>query len=132
MTLPAQAFRPAVWLQLAKFSFVGALGYGVNLLVYAFALSLALDFRLAAVAAFAVAVSHNYTLNRLWTFRAQRGHVGFQGLRYLLVSLAALALNLVILTALVELGVGELPAQAAAIALVMPASFLGNRLWSFR
>ena len=41
-------------------------------------------------ASFLVAVTNNYTWNRLWTFRGQRGHVGYQGLRFFVVSLLAL------------------------------------------
>jgi putative flippase GtrA len=40
--------------------------------------------------------------------------------------------NLVILTALVELGVGKILSQAIAIVLVTPLNFVGNKLWSFR
>ncbi len=53
-------------------------------------------------------------------------------MRFFLVSLAALAANLVVLQVLIALGLGKLGGQAIAIVLVMPLSFLGNRLWSFR
>jgi putative flippase GtrA len=35
------------------------------------------------------------------------------------------------LTLLVHAGLGEVQAQGAAIVLVTPLSFLGNKLWSF-
>jgi len=47
------------------------------------------------------------------------------------VSATALGANLLVLTLLVAAGVGELPAQAAAIVLVTPLNFVGNKLWSF-
>jgi putative flippase GtrA len=78
-----------------------------------------------------VAVTNNYTWNRLWTFRHQRGHVGYQGLRFLVVSTLALLANLVILYVLVRLGLGKVLAQAVAIVLVTPLNFVGNKLWSF-
>jgi putative flippase GtrA len=119
------------WAQLAKFAVVGASGYAVNLLVYGLTLSL-LHYLLAASLAFLVAASSNYLLNRVWTFRDRRGHVVYQGLRFLAVSTAALALNLCLLAALVAGGLGKLEAQALAIVLATPVNFLGNRLWSFR
>ena len=91
-----------------------------------------LHYTLAAACSFLVAVTNNYTWNRLWTFHDQRGHLGWQGLRFLVVALVAYAANLLFLTALVTLGVDEVLAQAIAVVLVTPLNFLGNKLWSFR
>jgi dolichol-phosphate mannosyltransferase len=124
--------RPANWIQLAKFCTVGASGYVVNLAVYATLLAFDVHYLLAAVCSFLVAVTNNYLWNRVWTFRHQRGHLVFQGFRFLLVSTVALAANLVFLSVLVALGVPKLPAQAVAIALVTPWNFVANKLWSFR
>jgi dolichol-phosphate mannosyltransferase len=119
------------WLQLLKFSAVGGSGYIVNLAVYAFALEEGLHFRAAAIASFLVAVLNNYTLNRLWTFRDARGHLAYQGMRFFGVSAIVLVTNIAVLSALVALGMGKLPAQAIAIVLVMPLNFVGNKLWTF-
>ena len=82
--------RPGNWLQLAKFCAVGASGYVVNLAVYATLLAFDVHYLVAAVCSFLVAVTNNYMWNRLWTFRRQRGHLVFQGFRFLLVSTVAL------------------------------------------
>jgi putative flippase GtrA len=121
------------WEQLAKFCIVGASGYAVNLAVYALLLNWAnLHYSLAATGSFLVAVSNNYLWNRVWTFRHQRGHVAYQGLRFLIVSVAVYGANLLLLTLLVEAGVGKIVAQAIAVVFVTPLNFLGNKLWSFR
>lgn len=121
------------WEQLGKFCAVGASGYAVNLAVYALLLEGAgLHYVAAAIGSFLVAVANNYTWNRLWTFRGQRGNVAYQGLRFLVVSTTALGANLVVLHLLVQAGMGEIPAQAIAIVLVTPLNFVGNKLWSFR
>jgi putative flippase GtrA len=124
--------RPANWVQLAKFCTVGASGYVVNLAVYATLLAFDVHYLLAAVCSFLVAVTNNYLWNRAWTFRHRRGHLVFQGFRFLVVSTVALGANLAFLSALVALGVPKLPAQALAIALVTPWNFVANKLWSFR
>ena len=125
--------RPHNWWQLAKFCTVGASGYVVNLAVFSLLVLWADWHHLpAATASFLVAVTNNYTWNRLWTFRGQRGHVAYQGFRFLVVAVCALAANLVILETLVWLGAPEIPAQATAIILVTPLNFVGNKLWSFR
>ena len=125
--------RSQNWIQLLKFSLVGASGYVVNLAVYIVLLKGAdMHYLPAAACSFAVAVTNNYLWNRRWTFRHQKGNLYYQGARFLLVSLAALALNLAILRGLVGLGVGKIAAQALAIILVTPFSFTVNKLWSFR
>jgi putative flippase GtrA len=125
--------QPHNWMQLAKFCAVGASGYAVNLAVFsALVLGAGIHHLPAATASFLVAVTNNYTWNRLWTFRGARGHVAYQGLRFLVVAVCALLANLVLLEALIWLGLPEIPAQAIAIVLVMPLNFVGNKLWSFR
>ena len=126
--------RSENWLQLIRFCVVGASGYVVNLGVYTLLVEVAgVHYLLAATISFLVAVTNNYTWNRLWTFRHQRGHVAYQGLRFLVVSTIALAANLAILHVLVDrLEVGKVLAQAIAIVLVTPLNFVGNKLWSFR
>jgi len=125
--------RPQNWIQLLKFSVVGATGFVVNLAVYTALLRGAgLHYLSAAVCSFAVAVTNNYVWNRHWTFRDRRGHVYYQGMRFFVVSLVALGLNLTLLRGLVALGAGKIVGQAIAIVLVMPFSFSANKLWSFR
>jgi putative flippase GtrA len=120
------------WLQLVRFCVVGASGYAVNLAVYTLLLKVGdVHYLAAATGSFLVAVTNNYAWNRLWTFRHQRGHVGYQGLRFLVVSTIALGANLLVLHLLVQLGVGKVLAQAIAIVLVTPLNFVGNKLWSF-
>ena len=124
--------RPANWMQLAKFATVGATGYAVNLAVYTALLRGAgWHYIYAATVSFLVAVTNNYLWNRLWTFRDQRGHVGFQGLRFFTVAVVAYGANLGILSALIALGMDKVAAQAIAIVLVTPLNFIGNKLWSF-
>lgn len=121
------------WQELGKFCVVGAVGYLVNLAVYDAVLHAHVHYLVAATCSFLVAVTSNYTWNRLWTFREHRGHIGVQGMRFFLVSLAALGANLVVLHLLIAYGnLGKLPAQAVAIVLVTPLNFVGNKLWSFR
>jgi len=82
---------------------------------------------------FLVAATSNYTWNRIWTFRGTEGHAGFQAARFLAVSVGALVINLVVLYILADVaGLGDVPAQAIAVATAMPFNFLGNKLWTFR
>jgi putative flippase GtrA len=131
--LGAAARRPASWWQLLKFGFVGLSGYLINLGVFAFLSgNLGVHHLIAAIGAFCVAVSSNFFWNRHWTFAAGDGHAGFQAARFFAVSIAALLINLAVLEALVGgTSMGELTAQAIAVAVAMPFNFLGNKLWTF-
>jgi dolichol-phosphate mannosyltransferase len=126
--------RPANWLQLVRFGVVGAVGFIVNLAVYAlFVHPLGVDYHVAAVAAWLVAVVNNFVLNRHWTFDARDGVARFQAMRFLVVSVGAFAVSLVLLTLFVEdAGIAKVPAQALAVGAATPLNFLGNKLWSFR
>jgi len=131
--LGAAARRPASWWQLLKFGIVGGSGYLINLAVFAvLAGSLGVHHLAAAIAAFGVAVTNNFLWNRYWTFGPGDGSASFQAARFFAVSLASLGLNLIVLEALISSGtVGDLTAQAIAVAVAMPFNFLGNKLWTF-
>jgi len=126
--------RPANWMQLVRFGLVGAIGFVVNLAVYAlFVHAVGVDYRIAAVVAWVVAVLNNFVLNRYWTFDARDGIARFQAMRFVVVSLVAFGCSLLLLTLLVEsAGLAKVPAQALAVAAATPLNFLGNKLWSFR
>lgn len=121
------------WWQLARFTAVGAGGYVVNLVTFAFCVHvLDVDFRIAAVLAFLVAVTNNFWWNRHWTFDARGGHAGHQAARFLAVSVGAFLVNFAVLELLVTgVGLKEVVAQAIAVAAATPCNFIGNKLWTF-
>jgi len=129
----AAARQPANWVQLLKFGLVGGSGYLINLGVFALlAGNLGVHHVVAAVGAFAVAVTNNFLWNRHWTFGPGNGPAHFQAARFFTVSVASLGLNIAVLELLLSAHVvGELSAQAIAVAAAMPFNFLGNRLWTF-
>jgi dolichol-phosphate mannosyltransferase len=126
--------KPANWIQLFKFGVVGGSGYVVNLVAFTVLLeAVGVHHLVAAVGAFCVAITNNFLLNRIWTFQASEGHAGFQAARFFAVSICGLAINLLLLYLLADVaGMAELPAQAIAVAVVMPFNFLGNKLWTFK
>jgi len=131
--LIASLRSPRNWGQLAQFCVVGAIGFAINLAVYRTLVHNGVEFLVAAVCSFLVAVTSNYTLNRYWTFRDHRGHIGIQGMRFFAVSLVALGANLLLLELIVgAAGREKVLGQAIAIVLVTPLNFVGNKLWSFR
>ncbi len=65
--------HPKNWLQLLRFGAVGASGYVVNLVVFTICVHpLTINYRLASVIAFLIAVVNNFWWNRHWTFAAKQ------------------------------------------------------------
>jgi putative flippase GtrA len=126
--------RPANWLQLVRFAVVGGVGFVINIAVYALCVHAAsIDYHVAGVVAWLVAVLNNFVLNRHWTFDAGDGRAHFQAMRFFVVSLVALGVSQLLLTLFVEgAGIPKVAAQALAVGASMPLNFLGNKLWSFR
>jgi putative flippase GtrA len=128
----ARALRhPHNWIQLAKFGAVGAVGYVLNLVV--FAALLGWGAHVAAAISFVVAAANNYWWNRHWTFAQTKGNVGAQGMRFFVVALLAFGVNQLWLFLFIDtFHWRKVLSQAIAIVLVTPLNFLGNKLWSFR
>jgi putative flippase GtrA len=126
--------RPHNWVQLVKFCAVGASGYVVNLSVFALCVeAIGLHHLIGATVAFVVAVTNNFWWNRHWTFKAGRGHAGFQAARFFTVSVAAFLFAATVLQLLVDVAnLPEVPSQAIAIVVATPLNFIGNKMWSFR
>jgi dolichol-phosphate mannosyltransferase len=133
MTAVRALRNPANWMQLVRFSLVGASGYVVNLAVFAALTQTGAGHRSAALGAFLVAVTNNFAWNRRWTFDARDGYAAPQAFRFLTVSVLAFLFSLGMLELFVSgFDVPEIAAQALAIISATPLSFVGNRLWSFR
>src|SRR5665213_1512249 len=101
---------PRLW----SYGRVGAVGFIVNLAVLALLEhAFGVQYLLASVVAWLVAVLNNFILNRHWTFDARAGQARFQAIRFFAVSALAEGFSLLMLTLLVEgAGMAKLPAQA--------------------
>ncbi len=126
--------HPQNWLQLLRFGAVGASGYVVNLAAYTVCVrALSIDYRVAAVIAFLIAVINNFWWNRHWTFGAKQEHPVRQAVRFFAISLIAFGFSYVVLITLVDgIGVDKVVAEAMAVVCAMPLSFLGQKLWTFK
>lgn len=126
--------QPANWLQLVRFAAVGAIGYAVNLGVFAFCVHvMRIDYRIADVIAFIISVVNNFWWNRHWTFEARHHHPLAQCARFFAVSLVAFIFQYAVLVTLVsDAGMTKIVSQAIAIACATPLTFVGQKLWSFR
>lgn len=118
--------------QFVKFVLVGILTTAINFGVYASLVVLDVPYLLAATVAFAVATINSYTWNRIWTFRAGK-HRHIRLLKFTIVQLIGLSVNLIILALLVEhVSMNKFVAQLVANVFVVATNFTGNKFWTFR
>ena len=127
-----------------KFAAIGSLGALINTAILWTANEVFFVYYLwAAVLAFSAAVTSNYVLNRLWTYRS-KGSVPRQYSQFLIVSVLGLGLNLALLWAIVDQAMPALHlgkdkasvylviANLIAIFAVSIFNFIANSLWTFR
>jgi putative flippase GtrA len=120
-----------VGLQWLRFATVGVTNTVLSLALYAALLGLGTFYLAASAVAFAVATLNSYALNRRWTFRST-GRRSPEVLRFYVVALAGLGLNLVLLSLFVQdASLPRLVAQLAVIPLVSVVTFAWNRRWTF-
>lgn len=90
-----------------------------------------LDYRIVFVMAWMINVTEAFITTRLFVFKAT-GHVIRDYLRFCLVQATSAVLNLVALTIAVDgFGLGVILAQAIVLPVVVLATFLGHRWFSF-
>jgi dolichol-phosphate mannosyltransferase len=117
------------------FSAVGCSGIGVNLgAYYALTRIAALSLELASPIAIELSVLWNFALNDAWTFGARRaeGRLLTRLGRFHAVSLAAGALNYVILLALTRSGWWDISANLMGIGVAAVMKFAINSSWTWR
>lgn len=123
--------------QFIQFAVVGGLGTVTNLVIFYLLVDRGdLGPLWGACIAFAVAVTQNYILNELWTFRRQH-ESGLSGQRYgkfVAFSILALGVNLAVLQILImnfDFSLLVIP-QAVGILAATGLNFVASRLVTFR
>ncbi len=128
---------PPAGVQLIRFGIVGGLGTLTNLALFFVLVDL---YGMAALrgvfVCFAVAVSQNYALNELWTFATEGdGHLAWvRYWKFVLASLAGLAVNAVVLALLIAAFTFPLLVipQAVGILAGTAVNFAASRTLVFR
>jgi putative flippase GtrA len=121
-----------VFRQFAKYGVVGVGNTLIHFIVYTVLLNLGVYYLVASTIGYIVGATNSYILNRRWTFRATGMSHATSAPRFALVTGVALAADLGLLSLFVEdFGMGKIIAQAVAIVIIVAATFVVNRLWSF-
>ncbi len=120
--------------QFIKFSLVGllntAIHYGIFISLYEF---VGVYHLFASGIGFCFAMTNSYVINKRWTFQSRGSDVRGEFVRFFIVNLISLSINLGSMAVLVELFLIHPPvAQFVTIGLTLAVNFLGNRFWTFK
>ena len=87
----------------------------------------------SATISFIVAMTSNFVLNKVWTFKENiKLNAGKKYMQFGLVSISALIINLVFLYLFTEIfGIYYIISQILAIGFALIINFLGNKIWTF-
>jgi putative flippase GtrA len=119
--------------QPARFVVVGAGGYLVNLGVFAALVAIDVPYITASIASYFASNALMYLGNRFFTFRLGREGFWSAYLRYMIVGVAVVALNAIVLSALVEgTGIDARIGQAISLLVVTPVAFILFKRWTFK
>ena len=124
-----------VYREFFKYAIVGAVGAVINLLfLYFFTSFLGIFYLLSATFSFIIAVTNNYFLNKVWTFKESlREKLFTKWSKFLTVSLFALGFNLLILYFFTSVvGIYYIVSEIIAIGAATFVNFLGNKFWTFK
>ncbi|MFA5134785.1 MAG: GtrA family protein [Patescibacteria group bacterium] len=125
-----------------KFAVVGGIGTIVDFGIYALFTRVFLVYYIVArVFSVLIAILNNFLLNKYWTFKkGKSGRGAAESIKFFIVSVANIFLNLGIMYAIIEFTPAEkifgayedFFAIAAAIAIVLFSNYFGNKYWTFK
>ncbi|MEJ2267664.1 MAG: glycosyltransferase family 2 protein [Nanoarchaeota archaeon] len=118
-----------------KFGTVGFIGTIINILIlYYFTEFFKIYYIISAIIAFFISVTHNFILNKTWTFQEKMNHKFLSKyFKFLSISIFALLINLFFLYVFTKFfGIYYLISQIFAIGIALIINFLGNKIWTFK
>ena len=116
--------------KIVKFGSVGALGSVTNIAIFSSLTFLNIHYNIASVAAFLVAVTQNYSLNKKWTFKEHNTKTKKKFIKYFILNFISFLINLAVLNIIV-LNFGDdkfttILAQIIGIGVGMGLNFIGS------
>ncbi len=117
-----------------KYCVVGTLGTAVDVgALYLLVEYARLPLLLATTIAFILAVTHNFLLNKIWTFQNKSQNFRKLYIKFLIISIIGLALtNLFMYLFVILAGIWYIFAKLLTSLIVLTWNFLGNKYWTFK
>ncbi len=115
---------------------MGALGTITNLAIYTTLVFLDINYNIAAVCAFIVAVTQNFLLNKRWTFKDHDQTTTHRYWKYFILNFMSFLLNLAVLNLIIYFfGTSksvQIIAQIIGILSAMGTNFIGSHILVFK
>jgi putative flippase GtrA len=123
---------PPNLLEFIRFAIVGVAQNGLNLAVFALAITGGVPYIFASVLAAVLALSLSFGLNLRWTFPGLAGRTGGRAVRFATVWITIVLLGLPVLAVLVDVAhIPRVLAQTIVIFVGAPVSYFAQRRWTF-
>lgn len=127
-------YKKKVMNEFFKFAIVGGIGTLINLaILYLLTEEAGFHYLLSAVISFLFAMTSNFILNKIWTFK-ENMHFDIRKkyIQFSFVSVFALLVNLIFLYIFTDIfGIYYIISQILAIGTALIINFLGNKIWTF-
>lgn len=131
-TVPA-ALRRIPWAKLVRFVITGGTALALDLVIYLALTRLAgVPYLLARTISLSAAFGWNFTLNRVWTFRAQGGSAKRQAVRFVIVMTTTSLLQLGLMhVGVAVLHLPDLLVIGAVVVMITLINFFAHQVWTY-
>lgn len=118
---------------LIKFSLVGVVNTISSLMIYYTLLYFNIHYNIAIILGYIGSSVIGYFLNRIWVFQARKNSFSSSLVKYYIVYISALLLNLICMHLWIEtLNISNKLAPLLTLCITIPYNFLLSKLWVFK
>lgn len=119
--------------QILKFGLIGGSNTIISLLIYYILLFFGVHYIISNVAGYAVSSIWGYIVNRNWVFRAKQVDILKSLVRYYIVYVMALLINICCMYMLVDLvELSEKAAPLVVLCITVPLNFTASKFWIYK
>lgn len=117
-----------------RYSIVGVFGTSIDFIFLIFQVEiLKINLYIAVIISFLIAASSNHYWNRRFTFKSKNPKIKHEYLKFILVSLAGIFINIVFIFVMFDLlNIHYLLSKISATIIVLIWNFLMNYHWTFK
>ncbi len=122
-----------LFIQFFKFGIIGGINTLISLAIYYGLVFLHINYMIATACGYVISSLIGYTLNKLWVFQAKNQSINKSLVKYYIVYLSSLLLNIGSMYLWVDmLKISKFLAPILTLMITIPYNFLFSKLWVFQ